>query len=175
MPVKNSEDIAPEETTYFPILDVKSLWNFLDSYLFVCLILHLTLEVRSRKTVSWENSPMTWRKILKLHAYMEDFNSSYDLCLLGSLILSCTCHSWYNRRPRSSAQGEGWGTSTATSHASYRIVQYLPSAVRKKLLSGAQRECARPDGLWQVASVLVCVLRFSLCKHRCVLGCETAV
>lgn len=32
---KNSEDMAPEETTYFPILDVNSLLNFLDSYLFI--------------------------------------------------------------------------------------------------------------------------------------------
>lgn len=48
---KNSEDTAPEETTYFPILDVNSLLNFLDSYLFIFLMLHLTLEVRSEKNV----------------------------------------------------------------------------------------------------------------------------
>lgn len=35
---KNSEDMAPEETTYFPILDINSLLNFLDLCLFILFL-----------------------------------------------------------------------------------------------------------------------------------------
>ena len=34
---KNSKDMAPEETTYFPILDFNLLPNFLDAHLYILL------------------------------------------------------------------------------------------------------------------------------------------
>ena len=103
-----------------------------------------------------------------------DFDSSYDLCLLGSLILSCTCHSQYSQNQGAEPRARNRGTDTATSQASCAVTLYLP-AVRKKLCSSCLGQSAVVGLAW-ACGLFTCLLFdfFSFCKHRCVLTCKTA-
>lgn len=79
---KNSEDKAPEETTYFPILDANSLLNFLDSYIFIYFGSYI-----SPWTYGLDRA-LTGRISLgpeeRYRGCMENCHSSRHLCLLGS-------------------------------------------------------------------------------------------
>lgn len=79
---KNSEDTAPEETTYFPILDANSLLNFLVSYIFIYFWSYI-----SPWTYDLDRAFMGRTSLCPEERYrgrMDNFHSSHDLVLPGS-------------------------------------------------------------------------------------------